>query len=56
MPVQINQVDAEVQVEGGTPPAQPQPTTPANGPEQWAEQQRRARQLEARTASFDFDD
>ena len=56
MPVHINEIDADVQVEGSAATTSSTPEHPQQLIEQWLEQQRRAQKLAARTAAFDFDD
>ncbi len=57
MPVQINEIDAQVEVvgDGAQPESAARPDC-ATMLEQWRELQRRQEELAARTAAFEFDD
>jgi len=52
MPVVIDEVDAQIEVEGGATGER----AAAAALLQWTEMQRRADELAARTAAFEFDD
>lgn len=57
MPVHIDQVEAEVEVQSGTPAAgASEAQDEAQALERWREAARREQQRTARTAAYDFDD
>lgn len=57
MPVHINELEAEIAVEGDSAtPTEAEPHDQQTALERWRELLRREQQLAARTAAFGFDD